>query len=388
MKIVHVCICSHVFCETYAYQDNLLPKYHKKLGHDVTIIAPLYSGFDKDTGRIISSCPGTTVMSNGIKLVRLKALLPCKINQHVHQFCGLYRTIENENPDLIFVHSIASLNYRSIARYKRNHPSVKICVDNHADHVNSGKNAFSHFWASFMMRHFVANKLIDTSEIFYGVTPARCDYIHEMFGIPTEKISLLLMGADDEEMKYGQKEDLRKQIRQKYNISDDDFLLVTGGKIDKLKNIHVLAEAVNAIDNKHLKLLIFGSIVDNMKPTFENLKSDKVQCVGWVPSKEVYPYFYAADLVMFPGLHSVLWEQAVASKVPCAFSKIKGFEHVDFGGNCILMEGKEAGYYKNLVENIVSTNGQYKIIQDASKTNGAEMFRYSCIAQKVIDDVC
>lgn len=388
MKIVHICICSHVFCETYAYQDNLLPKYHKKLGHDVSIIAPVYSGFDKDTGRINCMDSGVTIMQNGIKLIRLKAALPCKVNQHVHQFHGLYKAIEQEKPDLIFAHSIASLNYRSIARYKSKHPSVRVCVDNHADYVNSGKKVLSDFWASFVMRYFVAKKLIDASEMFYGVTPARCDYLHEVLGVPMGKISLLPMGADDEEMRLDSREFLRKSVRQKYGISDDDFLIVTGGKIDWLKNIHVLAKAVNSVENNHLKLLIFGSIIDDMKSIFEQLKSDKVQCIGWVPSNEVYQYFYAADIVMFPGLHSVLWEQAVASKVPCAFSKIKGFEHVDFGGNCILMEGKDSGYYKHLLNQILSDKERYTQMLVAAQSDGADDFRYGRIAQKVVRDVC
>lgn len=387
MKIVHVCICSHVFCETYAYQDNLLPKYHKKLGHDVAIIAPVYSGFDKSTNQILQSPAGDSMMQNGIKLVRLKASLPCKLNQHIHQFKGLYKALENENPDLIFAHSIASLNYRCLVRYKAKHPNVKICFDNHADLVNSGHNAFSTLWTKFVMRNFVTKKISNISDYFYGVTPARCDYLNEMLGVPKEKIHLLPMGADDEEMHYEQKESIRNEIRKEYGITDNDFLIVTGGKIDWLKNIHTLAKAVNDIPNERIKLLIFGSIRDDLKPTFEQLKSDKVQYVGWVNSNEVYRYFYAADMVMFPGLHSVLWEQAVASKVPCAFSRIDGFEHVDLGGNCILMEGKNAEYYKTIIEKAVGNEEYYQRLKDNAESEKTSAFLYSNIAQKVVDEV-
>lgn len=43
--------CSFVFSEffvdNYTYQENLLPKYHKMAGHDVTIIASLVSFSEK-----------------------------------------------------------------------------------------------------------------------------------------------------------------------------------------------------------------------------------------------------------------------------------------------------------------------------------------------------
>ena len=66
--------------------------------------------------------------------------------------------------------------------------------------------------------------------------------------------------------------------------------------------------------------------------------SDRVQLAGWVSAEQVYRYFLAADLVFFPGLHSVLWEQALACKVPCVFSKLEGFGHVDVPGALLLKE--------------------------------------------------
>ena len=95
MKIVHVCLTTNVFGKHYAYQDNLLSKAHAKLGHDVSIIAPTYTEFDKNSGKIISSPAGDEIIENGIRLIRLKPALPISINQHVHLF--LYK-----HPYLIF----------------------------------------------------------------------------------------------------------------------------------------------------------------------------------------------------------------------------------------------------------------------------------------------
>ena len=46
MKIVHLCLGAF-FPDNYSYQENMLPKFHKKQGFDVEVIASLET-FDKD----------------------------------------------------------------------------------------------------------------------------------------------------------------------------------------------------------------------------------------------------------------------------------------------------------------------------------------------------
>lgn len=357
------------------------------MGHEVFIIAPTYSEYDKKNGGIISAAAGEKELSDGIRLVRLKPVLPCKINQHIHIFYGFNSIIERIRPDLVFVHGVYSLNYRFLYRYKKQRPEVQIVYDNHADANNSGKNFMSYNYARYVVKHLIVKRIIDTSNFFYGVTPARCDYLINMFGIPKNKVSLLPLGADDEEMHFDQKQTIRQEVRKQYGISDKDFLIVTGGRIDPLKNIHVLAKAVSKSQHKDIKLLVFGSIRDDMKDVFESLKSDRILLIGWQPSNEVYRFFYAADIVMFPGLHSVLWEQAVASQVPCAFSRIEGFEHVNIGGNCLLMEGKSAEYYEEIIDKIYSDNVLFQELYKNAQSAKSEQFLYSHIARKVFDDI-
>ena len=38
MKVLHLCL-SAFYIDGYGYQENILPRMHKKLGHDVLIVA-------------------------------------------------------------------------------------------------------------------------------------------------------------------------------------------------------------------------------------------------------------------------------------------------------------------------------------------------------------
>lgn len=387
MNIVHVEICTNVFGENHAYQSNLLPRYHAKLGHEVTIIAPPYCGYDNN-GKIYKEKPGVKIMVDGVRLVRLKPALPLFINKHTHLFLNFYRAIEQYHPKLLFVHSLSSYNYLELKKYKKKHPDVVIVFDNHADKVNSGHGGLFSKISQIVKMPIIGRAVKKVSNLFYGVTPARCDYLKEMYRIPSEKVKLLPMGASDDDMEWEHKEQLRQQIRNDYNISDDDFLIVTGGKIDKKKNIHVLAQAVANLNNSKIKMLIFGTVIDELKPIIDNIVNinQNIHYIGWLDSSKVYRYFYAADLVMFPGLHSVLWEQAVASHVPCAVSKMNGFEHVNVCDNCILMEGKDEFYYRDLLKKIFEDESLYLQLKNNSENAAVDIFRYSSIAKQVLLD--
>ena len=141
------------------------------------------------------------------------------------------------------------------------------------------------------------------------------------------------------------------------------------------------------INREDVKLLIFGQIQEEMKSLFEKEETSSIIEIGWVQSDLVYQYFYAADLVVFPGLHSVLWEQAVASGVPCAFSKMDGFEHVLVNHNCILMDGKDAEYYESMIKEQIDNPIQFEALKRGAESPAIEQFYYSRIARQVLEDV-
>lgn len=385
MKIVHVCITG-IWGEQYAYQENLLPHYHRIMGNDVTIIAPVYSKYCD--GAPEKAATGVSYLKDGIKLIRLKSPIPVyKLDWHLHLAKGLRKTIIGEQPDLLFVHDLCSFSFSCLPKVKKALPNMHVVFDNHIDTVNSLHSFVTKFLHKTLYRKILVPKLVKISDVFYGVTPSRCAFLRDIYGIPEEKIQLLVMGSDDEKMHLEHKAEKRAEIRAKYGISDDDFLIVTGGKIDLQKNIHVLAKAVNEIGDKNIKLLVFGSISADLTKVFEDLKSENVLIIGWIGSDKVYDYFYAADFVMFPGQHSVMWEQAVASKVPCAFTKIEGFEHVNINDNCILMDGNTDDYYKKLIVSLKNDSVKYTKLKENANSEKVNQFLYSNIAVRVLKDV-
>ena len=389
MKIVHVCLCCGIWYEKFAYQDQLLPHYHKLAGHVVSIITGPYTLSDNDNSKIIQDHTFERILEDGVKLIRLKAQLPSTLNLHLYLFKGLYKALEKEKPDLIFAHGVESLNYLALAKYKKKFPSVHIDCDNHTDFHNSYRHWSTRLWSKYITRDIVVKKLIPIVDWFYGVTPVRNLFLVDYYRVPKEKVKLLVMGADDKEMHWEKRDEIRNKIRKENGIEDDEFLIVTGGRITpyKVQTMYKFAKAIADYDENKVKLLLFGSIDETAKPLFEKILSSRIILTGWIPSERVYDYFYAADLVAFPGLHSVLWEQAVASRVPCAFNQLDGFDHVNFYNNCIWLEEDNENYYQSIIKSLFPISEKYMELLQNARNPKADMFLYSGIAKQVVDDI-
>lgn len=339
-------------------------------------------------GGVVHEPIGEKILDNGCKLIRVKNKYASeRFNTFIRLYEDITPIIMAEAPDYIFVHNLLTINYLCLLKVKRSLPNVKIVFDNHMDEYNSNKNIFSKFLNKVIFRHFVVKRLLPLSDFFYGVTPSRCSFLKEVFNVPEKKVHYLPMGADDEKINLEKRQILREGIRKEYGIADYDFLIVTGGKIDRIKHIDLLVKAVAETESPNVKILLFGSIVDELKPIINSFLSQKVIYVGWIDSDTVYQYFYAADLVMFPGLHSAMWEQAVAARCPIAVSRLKGFDHVDFNGNCLFLYESNVEYYKFFVESISNDKERYEQLKCNANNDGANMFLYSNIAKKVIEDL-
>jgi glycosyltransferase involved in cell wall biosynthesis len=180
---------------------------------------------------------------------------------------------------------------------------------------------------------------------------------------------------------------VRIKLREKYGIRNEEFLIVSGGKIDSRKNIHLLLEALNEIKHEGVKLVLFGSISSDISLEFtEKLKENKnVLFLDWLDTKSIYDLILASDLGVFPGTHSVLWEQCVGVGLPCIFKKWEGIDHVQMGGNCILLEDVTVESITNSIKTLLQNPSHYNEMREKAKKMGPINFTYSEIAKKAIE---
>ena len=382
MKIVHIAP-NAPYNDYWGYQDNLLPKYHKKLGHDVTLI--ITNTMHKD-GKIVETECADYTLNDGVRVIRLqkkKYFHPLITN--INSRLPVFDYLKEIRPDFVFFHGLISTSILDVITYKRKiNPECKIVQDNHSDYYNDLKKPVVYSVLLRAFRRCLSKISLPYVSKVYGVTPWRKAYAEDYFRISPKKTDVLIMGADDEKIDFDNKKLIRESIRKKYSISDNDFLVVTGGKIDRSKKIDVLMEAVGCITGA--KLIVFGNVSDDVKDDFEKLLSvhKNIIYIGWIPSDAVYDYFLSADLICFPGTHSVLWEQACASKVPCLFSKWDGMDHVNNGGNSDFISDVTVESLTDKIEKLLFTE-KYFIMQSIAESEKTDIYLYSRIAEKSLE---
>lgn len=385
MKVVHLCLASF-YPDGYSYQENLLPKFHKKLGYDVEVIASTQS-FDAQGKVCFLNNAGMYRNEYDIEVTRLPYRLNNALGHKLKQYIGTYAAVEKARPDILFIHGCQFLDVLKLIKYFKVHPKVKVYVDNHADFSNSATNWFSKNILHRIIWRHCAQAINPFVCKFYGVLPVRVDFLKNQYNLPEGKCELLVMGADDDLVQRAEEPEVRIAIRKKYGFTEDDFVIVTGGKIDLYKKqTLLLMEAVLRIKNEKVKLLVFGSVVPELKDEMEKLIDGKrIVYIGWIQAEQSYEYFAAADLVVFPGRHSVFWEQVAGQGIPMLVKDWPGTHHVDLGGNVRFLTQDSADEIEKEIMSLVINPDRLMEMKRIALDKGMRYFSYKDIAKRSIE---
>lgn len=378
MKIVNLAL-GNTYNEGWGYQENLLTKWQKLNGHDVTVITSRTVNNKNDDGyHLVDTEEYTNPL--GIKVIRIDYKHNNWAYRTLRVFKNLYQTIENEKPDFIFIHNGQFLDSLEVCRYLKDHPNVHASCDNHADETNSAKSFFPKF-LHYTIWRYCMNQLMKYVYKFYGVLPIRCDFLKKYYNLPDEKVDLLVMGVDDDLIDKAEKDAIT--FKENYHVDDNKLNIITGGKIDHYKTETLnLMEVVK--DNPNIHLFIFGSIGDEIKDRFNELLSDNMTYLGWLTQEESYAALKVADIAIFPGRHSVIWEQCVGLSIPLVVREWPGTKHVDIGGNCIFLENGSTNELNEVINKLLNTDYLNNLKENAKKEN-RKQFSYKNIAIKSIE---
>jgi 1,2-diacylglycerol 3-alpha-glucosyltransferase len=384
MKVLHCCLAAF-YIDNYGYQENILPRMHKRQGHSVAILASTETYVDNRKLGYVKA--GSYRSEDDIPITRLPYARgwPRRLVIKLRLYRGVYAAVAAFTPDILFLHDCQFLSIREIALYAKRNPNVRVYVDGHTDLLNSARTWVSrHILHGLIYRH-CALVIAPYTTRFYGTLPIRAEFFKSVYGIPSEKVDLLVLGAEDAECRLRAQEKVRANVRRQLQLTDEAFVLVCGGKIDRRKNIHLLMRAVNRIARHDVQLILFGIPDNEMEAEILGLATGpSIRYVGWCAPQKTYDYLLAADLAVFPGTHSVLWEQAVGLGVPCVFKRWCGMQHVDVGGNCIFLDVGDAAEIEGAIIKLMDRGSVYSRMKTVAMSKGVREFSYDDIARRAI----
>ncbi len=113
----------------------------------------------------------------------------------------------------------------------------------------------------------------------------------------------------------------RKEIREKYGISEDDVVCVFVGRMTKEKGLTTMERVFSLLSRENKKHLVFVFVGDgDYKEKFEeNINSLNVRTVFTGGQKSVKKFYMASDFFILPSLHenhSIALLEACAAGIP------------------------------------------------------------------------
>ena len=371
MKIVHI---HQYYNDGLGYQENILPRYQAKLGHEVILITSnLSNGFDNND-RIKKI--GEYEDSN-FKVRRIS--INGEFKGRFVVFKNLYEQLDEIKPDYIFHHSVTSPSLGIVCKYKMHNPNVFLAVDNHADLNISGRNKcwkfiyYNTIWKSFIKRW---DKYID---IYFGVTPSRCLFLNEELGVSNSKIRLLPIGADTDKINVGIS---KEELFNKYNINKDNFIIVHGGKMTPEKEVSKVLEAFSRIKDTNISLILFGKIED--EKVMELIKKDKrIIMIGWINREETLAILKYSDIGIWNTQHTTLLEDAVAVGLPMILRYYGSTSHLIDNSGLLLYGGCGREIYDKL-SLILNNKSLLNRLKENAK-NHSKNLSYDIIAHESIE---
>lgn len=368
------------FTEGYTYQDNLLTEYQHKLGHDVIVLTTTQCR--NQEGKITQVSPCDKIMSNGVRLIRIKP--GSKVSQIIGYHKSIGQLIKKLKPDLIFIHGLSNLIPQQAIQYKKENEDTIIVADNHQDTANSKTNGFP-FAQLISMWRLCWKGWIKYFNHIYGTTSWRRDFAIKYFGIPPEKVEVLMMGVDSAKLPRNPIE-VRHSVRTELGIRDSEMVYIHGGKMNHEKKTLQVIKAFKTLPNDNTRLILFGSISDEIKEDFckEISENNHIIYLGYIDSSLCNRFFFASDFAVFPGLHSVLWEESTGCGLPGLFGRYSENDHINICDNCIQIDLAASVEEIAIILHKVLTDLKYFADLKIAATKAALSLSYFDIAKKSI----
>lgn len=380
MKILHCCLACF-YIDNYNYQENLLSIEHKKLGHDVKILASTETFIDNIN--IGYTKPGTYISKEGIPITRIEyaKIFSHKVMTKVRAYMGISEFLEDFKPDIIFIHGLQSYGTLNIIEYKKSNPQVKVFADSHEDKHNSATNFVSKNVLHKLFYKRIIRKALPYIEKILCLSYESIDFMNEIYNIPTEHLELYPLGGTIFEENIRKKK--REKIREILKLDDSDILLVHSGKMSMSKKTDTILKALSKVKDKRLKLILIGSIEEEylkeLNPMIND--DDRIKYLGWKNGDELIDYLHASDIYLQPGTQSATMQNAACSSTAIAIYPYESHKK---------LIGDKAFYIENendivkLLESVIKDRGILNIKKKELFLLAQTKLDYKVLAEKVL----
>jgi len=368
------------YIDNYNYQENILPRINKKMGHEVKIIASTETFIN---GKLSYLKKSNYYNEDNIEVVRLiyKKMLPHFLMRKIRAYNGLYKEIDKFKPDIILSHGLAFKDIKTVVKYKKKNTTVKLYLDSHEESQNSALNCFSdNILHKYLYRKYLKNTFDYIEKIFY-LSPDCKRFIMDKYKVPENKLEYWPLGGEIKD--YSVRIKYKEEILRLLSISPDKIIFTHSGKFDKLKRTEELIRAFSCVKNEKFIMIIAGVFLENNEKMMKIIEKDsRIIFVGWKDGEELIKILCSSDIYCQPGSVSVTMQNSMCCGCAVMVYPHEGYKIFLNEEICFFVKTEDD--MKNVFEQISKNSSIINHIKEKSYAIACEILDYEKIANKYI----
>src|SRR3989344_4150214 len=337
------------------YSENFFSKEFIKLGHEVWVLTSNYYFPFPNYKQTMQSALGDRILKpgvvwdKGIKIIRKKLIFEIFARAF---FGGHDEIIKQFNPDIVIVNKSAGFSAVLIALLKKKYSFKLFCYDSLLPSELNRGNKWLKEAVYYLFRICFSDALNSSVDKFIAVQEQTKDVMVKYFGIK-KHIDIIPLGTDIESFRFGNKE--RLALRKNYQIQEKDFAILYTGKLIEAKGVDLLFNAFNKLASniQNIKMLVVGDGTDNYKKSCLKLVAEKYQknviFIPFQPKEQLYKYYSAADVAVWPLQESTSMNDAAACELPfIANDELGDKTRISYNNALLYRKGDTTDLYKKI----------------------------------------
>jgi len=385
MKIVHLI---GYFQPEFGYKEYYIARNQVKLGHQVYVITSdrIYPFPNlSELAKKINISPdrkrkrGLSEV-DGIKVYRLPAIFELKGAILIK---GIKQLLKEIRPDIVHAYEPVQLTPICGAFYKKqNYFLISDHQQFELPRTVLGKIYY------YTVSKFLSQYMFRKADMIICPTKDSCEFIKKRFKIDYSKIEKIPLGFDSDFFYYDSR--ARKNIRNYLGIKNDEILFITAGRVEKDKKYEMVFKALSRINKEaKIKFLMIGSGDSNYISYLRSLEKDlglqgRIIYHDFIRKKDLYKFYSAADLGIWPDLPSITIIEAIGCHLPVVLPKRDTISHLVKDGTGFTFKRGDVKDLASVISKVLNSKNALARMRENIKNTIAKEFNYLEISKKII----
>lgn len=219
-----------------------------------------------------------------------------------------------------------------------------------------------------LFKYFLKKIVIGNSSYILGNGSVSKEYFIHKFKYPEDKIYNQVLTVDIEaiQQKKIQADELKKKLKEKYQVNIENKIVIYSGRLVERKNIKIVIDALSKLQKEKITFIILGDGIEKQN-IINYAKEKKVDIIitGFIKEQsELFEHYFLGDLFILPSYDEpwgLVVNEAMAAGLPVIVSTEcgSGKDLIKEGENGFTFSPNNADDLSNKIKIILKDKKKY-----------------------------